>query len=161
MPAMVSGSRDDGPPDDLITRYHDDGYVVVRGVVDGALAAHAGRHADWLLERHPGVRGEELGHRFSADDPCWSSIVSDTRLVDLAARFVGPDVALFASHYISKPAHDGRPVLWHQDAACWPLDPMQVVTPWLAVDPSTVDDAAISSASSATRASSTSTKPPP
>ena len=43
----------------------------------------------------------------------------------------GPDIALFASHYISEP---GQPVLWHQDGAYWPLEPMNVVTLWLAVD---------------------------
>ena len=58
----------------------------------------------------------------------------------MAGRFVGPDVALFASHYISKPPGDGRPVLWHQDAGYWPLEPMEVVTIWLAIDPSTPEN---------------------
>jgi ectoine hydroxylase-related dioxygenase (phytanoyl-CoA dioxygenase family) len=47
---------------------------------------------------------------------------------------------LFASHYIVKPPGDGQPVLWHQDAAYWPLDPMEVVTVWLAVDASTPEN---------------------
>ena len=128
------------PPDPVLMRYRQDGFVVVRGVVDEAFVAHAGRHVDWLLRRHPEVRGEALGHTMLPDDPCWLRLVSDRRLVDLAARFLGPDIALFASHYISKPPYDGRPVLWHQDAGYWPLDPMHVVTLWLAVDRSTPDN---------------------
>lgn len=60
--------------------------------------------------------------------------MSDPRLLDIAERFIGPDIALFASHYISKPAGDGQPVLWHQDGSYWPLEPMEVVSLWLAVD---------------------------
>ena len=66
--------------------------------------------------------------------------MSDERLIDLASVFVGPDVALFASHYISKPPFSGQPVLWHQDGAYWPLEPMQVVTLWLSVDESTPEN---------------------
>ena len=125
--------------DPLVASYARDGYVVARAVVDRELVAHASRHVDWLQARHPGRRGEDLGHDLVPDDPCWLAIVGDRRLVDLAARFVGPDVALFASHYISKPP-GGRPVLWHQDAGYWPLEPMAVVSLWLAIDPSTPDN---------------------
>lgn len=77
------------------------------------------------------------------DDPFWVRLISDDRLVDIAQQFVGPDIALFASHYISKPPYSGQPVLWHQDAAFWPLDPMEVVTLWLAVDHSTPENGCV------------------
>ena len=64
-------------------------------------------------------------------------LISDSRLLDVAETFIGPNIALFASHYISKPPTDGRPVLWHQDGSYWPLAPMEVTTLWLAVDDST------------------------
>jgi phytanoyl-CoA hydroxylase len=60
--------------------------------------------------------------------------------VDIAAEFVGPDVALFATHYICKPPRDGQAVLWHQDGSYWPLEPMEVVTLWLAVTDSTPEN---------------------
>jgi hypothetical protein len=44
-------------------------------------------------------------------------LVSDDRLLNLAEIFVGKDIALFASHYVSKPPFSGLPVLWHQDRA--------------------------------------------
>jgi ectoine hydroxylase-related dioxygenase (phytanoyl-CoA dioxygenase family) len=122
----------------LQDRYEKEGYVVVRDALDGDLVAAAARHVDWLLAQHGERRGEDLGHDLVADDPFWLRLVADPDLLDLASLFVGPDVALFASHYICKPAGDGRAVLWHQDAGYWPLEPMRVVTLWLAVDPSTV-----------------------
>ena len=72
-----------------------------------------------------------------------SGLISDDRLVDIAQLFVGPNIALFASHYISKPPFTGRPVLWHQDSAFWPLEPMEVVTLWLAIDHSTSENGCV------------------
>ena len=70
-------------------------------------------------------------------DPFWVRLVRDQRLLDIAKLFIGPDIALFASHYIAKPPGDGQAVLWHQDAHYWPLELMEVITIWLALDDST------------------------
>jgi Phytanoyl-CoA dioxygenase (PhyH) len=116
--------------------YERDGYAIFRQVIDAALIKEVHGHVEWLQARHPDVRPEQLGHVYLRDDPFWLRLVSDPRLLRIAERFVGPDLALFASHYISKPPYTGQPVLWHQDAAFWPLEPMRVVTLWLAVDAS-------------------------
>lgn len=62
----------------------------------------------------------------------------DERVLDLVEPIIGPDIALFSSHFICKPAAVGKRVPWHEDSAYWKgrLDPMEVVTIWLAVDPS-------------------------
>lgn len=120
----------------IVEEYEREGYVIVRDVLDAELVAEASRHVGWLQERHPELRGEQLGSTLVQGDPFWVRLVGDDRLLDVAERFVGPNIALFASHYISKPPHDGQPVLWHQDGSYWPLEPMEVVTLWLAVDDS-------------------------
>lgn len=116
------------------------GYCVVRQVLDPELIRIAGEHVEWLIQRNPEVRPESLHHHLMWDDPFWIRLVSDPRLLDLVEQFLGPDLALFASHYICKPGGDGLPVLWHQDASYWPLEPMDVVTCWLAVDDSTTEN---------------------
>jgi phytanoyl-CoA hydroxylase len=123
--------------DRILARYERDGFVVVPEVLDAATVRAAGAHVDWLQARHPDRAGEDFGHDLIADDRYWIDLVSDDRLLDLAQLFIGADIALFASHYITKPPRSGRPVLWHQDAGYWPLDPMRVVTLWLAIDHST------------------------
>jgi phytanoyl-CoA hydroxylase len=117
-------------------QYDRDGYAIFRNVVDPGLIGEASRHIDWLLEKNPGLRPEQLGHTLVPDDPFWVRLISDERLLDIAEQFVGPRIALFASHYISKPPYDGQAVLWHQDGSYWPLEPMEVVTLWLAIDDS-------------------------
>lgn len=124
----------------LKSQYVVDGYAVARGVLDAALMEEARSHIAWLLEQHPGTRPEQLHTNLVREDPFWVRLISDPRLLDVAQQFVGPDIALFASHYIAKPPRDGQPVLWHQDGSYWPLEPMEVVTLWLAVDDSTPDN---------------------
>ena len=113
-----------------------DGFAVYRQVIDADLVAEASGHVDWLQARHPELRPEQLHHHLMTHDPFWVRLIADDRLLDVAAEYVGSDIALFASHYISKPPGDGQPVLWHQDGSYWPLEPMEVVTLWLAVDAS-------------------------
>lgn len=138
---MVSNNGASTP--ESINQYEHDGYVIYRGVIDEELVSEAGGHVAWLQERHPDLRPEQLGHWLVAADPFWVRLVSDPRLLDIAEAFIGPDIALFASHYICKPPFSGQPVLWHQDAAYWPLEPMEVVTFWLAIDASTPENGCV------------------
>jgi ectoine hydroxylase-related dioxygenase (phytanoyl-CoA dioxygenase family) len=125
---------------DAIAHYEREGYVVFRDVIDRDLVAEVDSHVAWLQRRHPDVRPENLGTNLVKGDPFWVRLVGDDRLLDIAEQFVGPNIALFASHYISKPPHHGQPVLWHQDGSYWPLEPMEVVTLWLAVDDATPEN---------------------
>ena len=120
--------------------YERKGYVIFRSVIDHDLVNECSDHVAWLQAKHPDVRPEDLGHRFVTNDPFWIRLVGDDKLLDIAEQFIGPNIALFASHYISKPPGDGKPVLWHQDGSYWPLEPMDVVTLWLAVDDSTPEN---------------------
>lgn len=124
----------------LREQYDRDGFLVFPEVLDPELVRHASDHVEWLQRRNPDVRPEALHHHLMWDDPFWIRLISDPRLLDLVEGIIGPNIALFASHYICKPGGDGLPVLWHQDGSYWPLDPMEVVTVWLAVDDSTVEN---------------------
>lgn len=115
------------------SRYDEEGFVIVRNVLDADLMAEARDHVNWLLEKNPGTRPEQLHAHLAVSDPFWIRLVSDPRLLDVAEQFIGPNIALFATHYICKAPYTGAAVLWHQDGSYWPLDPMEVVTLWLAV----------------------------
>lgn len=125
---------------DTMERYERDGYAVFEDVLDAGLIAQVSDHVEWLQKKHPDIRPEKLDWFLVADDPFWVRLIADERLLDIAEKFIGPNIALFASHYFSKPPHDGLPVLWHQDGSYWPLDPCEVVTLWLAVDDSTPEN---------------------
>lgn len=116
--------------------YQRDGYFIFRNVLDPDLIERVDGHIDWLLSRHPGRRPDQLGHDLARKDPFWHRLVSDRRLLDLAEVLLGPDLALYATHYICKEPYTGREVRWHQDGAFWPIEPMEVLTLWLAITPS-------------------------
>ncbi len=127
-------------PLNLRSQYERDGYVIVRNVVDAELVREVREHVDWLRAKNPNLRAEQLGHTLMTDDPFWVRLISDDRLLDVVEQFIGPNIALFASHYIAKPPFDGQPVLWHQDGSFWPLEPMEVSTLWLAADDTTPEN---------------------
>jgi ectoine hydroxylase-related dioxygenase (phytanoyl-CoA dioxygenase family) len=126
--------------DPNVQQFNEEGYTIFRNVLDEDLVKEARKHIDWLLEHNPGIRPEQLHHTLMTDDPFWVRLVSDERLLDIAEAFIGPNIALFASHYIAKRPRDGQAVLWHQDGSYWPLEPMEVVTLWLAIDRSDTDN---------------------
>ncbi len=63
----------------------------------------------------------------------------DPDMLAMVEPVLGPDLALFSTHFICKPRGNGKRVPWHEDSAYWKgmLTPMEVCTVWLAIDPST------------------------
>jgi len=120
--------------------YERDGYAIARNVLDEQLVGEAQSHVQWLIKKHPELRPEQFHNDLVKDDPFWVRLVRDSRLLDVAESFIGPNMALFASHYICKPPRTGQQVLWHQDGSYWPLDPMEVVSLWLAASDSTAEN---------------------
>lgn len=118
----------------VVQAYDRDGYVLVPNVVDSDWVERARAHIARLMREHPEVRPEHFHSSLAKRDPTWLELASDERLLDVAECFIGPNIALFGTHYICKPPGDGQPVLWHQDGSYWPLEPMDVVTIWVAID---------------------------
>lgn len=120
--------------------YEREGVVIVRNVTDADLAREGLAHIQWLLKKNPDLRPEQLHNNLMTNDAFWVRLIGDDRLLDIAEQFIGPDIALFASHYIAKQPLDGQAVLWHQDGSYWPLEPMEVTTLWLCLDESTAEN---------------------
>lgn len=123
--------------------YERDGYTVFRNVIDAELIEEAQAHVAWLGKRYPNLRPEHYHHPLVRDDAFWVRLIADSRLLDIAELFVGPDISCFTSHYVCKPPLDGHAVLWHQDGAYWDLRPMRAVTLWLAIDHSGPDNGCV------------------
>ena len=70
------------------------------------------------------------------EHPYLFKYLTHPRVLKVIERFIGPDIVLWSSHFISKRENDGMEVPWHQDGVYWgeSLDPMHVITMWLAVD---------------------------
>lgn len=123
-----------------VEQYQNEGYTICRQVLDGGtLAAMTAYLNEFIADMSKIMRPEHL------DKPhVWNKRILDfcltPSLLDHVEAFIGPDIALFSSHIISKAKGDGLAVPWHQDAIYWDLEPMNVITLWLAIDPSTVEN---------------------
>lgn len=111
-----------------------DGWAVARQVIDGSTVAGLLGHLDRLVAEHPAAAASGLLAGVVVDDPAWLAAVSDPRLLDLVEALLGPGVVLFSSCWVVKPSRTGRPAAWHQDGGTWPLDPLDAVTLWVALD---------------------------
>ena len=90
------------------------------------------------------VRPEAMDVPHFTDLKLFDWLLSD-EVLDLVEPVIGPEIALFSSHFICKPKGNGKRVPWHEDSFYWRqmIAPMEVVTVWLAIDPSTRENGAM------------------
>jgi hypothetical protein len=126
-----------------VAAFESEGYLLFQRPVlrrpkfEGLQAHFEAMLAAWLTDsRMRSPEHMDVPHFFSPQLFEW---IFDDDVLDLVEPILGPDIALFSSHFICKPAAVGKRVPWHEDSAYWRgrLDPMRVVTVWLAIDPST------------------------
>jgi hypothetical protein len=54
----------------------------------------------------------------------------------------GPDLLLWRAHFWNKGPGSSE-IPWHQDFAYWPLEPAVIISAWIAIDESTVENACV------------------
>jgi hypothetical protein len=131
---------------DEIARYRRDGWVaparpVFKPERFKALIDYFDRA---LAALPPGERPENMDVPHFAD-PALFAWLFDDDVLDLVEPLLGPDLALFSSHFICKPPGDGKRVPWHEDSAYWNgmMTPMEAVTVWVAIDRSDASNGAM------------------
>ncbi len=123
-----------------VERYRREGYLIHdRAVLSEGKFAGLRGHFEEKLGRLPGdVRPENMDVPHFTDVKLFEWLFAD-EVLDLVEPIVGPDIVLFSSHFICKPRGNGKRVPWHEDSYYWSgmMEPMEVCTVWLAIDPST------------------------
>src|SRR5262245_31036144 len=131
---------------DEVARFRENGYLIYgHDVLAPAKFQSLKAHFEELLADLPeGVRPEEMDVPHFTD-PALFEWLFDDDVLDLVEPIIGPDIALFSSHFLCKPAGHGKRVPWHEDSYYWRhmLDPVDVVTIWLAIDPSNKENGAM------------------
>lgn len=124
-----------------IQQYRREGYTICRQLLEGSDLDRMTRRIEQYMERRTaeGMRPEHLD-KPHLQDPGFVELCSMPAILDAVEKFIGPDIVLFSCHIICKAKGDGLEVPWHQDGIYWPLEPMEVVTLWLAIDDSTVEN---------------------
>jgi hypothetical protein len=126
-----------------IKAYNTEGYVILREPVFSPqkFARLKSSFEDILADLPEGFSPELMDVPHYTFPQLYEWLFSD-EIMALVQPFLGEDIALFSSHFISKPGFTGKRVPWHEDSSYWRgwLEPMEVVTVWLAIDPSTCEN---------------------
>ena len=64
-------------------------------------------------------------------------------ILDAVESILGPDIMVWGSSLFVKEARDPAYVAWHQDSYYWGLEPDDVVSAWIALYPSTLENGAM------------------
>jgi len=121
-------------------KYREDGYILFKQPVFPAtkFAALKTHFEHKLAAWDESIDGtpEHMDVPHFRDPKLFEWLLAD-EVLDIVESLIGPDIALWSSHFICKPPGRGKRVPWHEDSAYWGtvLDPMEVVTVWLAIDP--------------------------
>jgi ectoine hydroxylase-related dioxygenase (phytanoyl-CoA dioxygenase family) len=119
------------------TRYRRDGYLFPLQVLPPAEAAALAAEVGDLAER--GVEG----HRYPWHQktylllPSLDALLRDERLTDAAADVLGEDLLALSADVFVKPPRSTQRITWHQDVNYWQLEPLDVLTAWVALTPAT------------------------
>jgi hypothetical protein len=125
---------------DNTQQYEREGYTICRQVLVPARLREMTVYIDAFIAEMSQVMRPEHLDKPHVWDGRFLDFCSTPALLDHVEELIGPDIVLFSSHIISKAKGDGLAVPWHQDAIYWSLEPMQVVTLWLAIDESRVEN---------------------
>ena len=128
--------------DEQVAFYRENGYLTFGRIFTAPELAELRDYVDAMIADLPeGKRPEQMDVPHF-EHPFLFKYLTHPRVLQVIERFIGPDIVLWSSHFISKRASDGMEVPWHQDGVYWgkSLEPMNVITMWLAVDESTVEN---------------------
>jgi len=124
-----------------VKQYEQEGYTICKHLLDPTDVDRMAGHIDrYIAEQTAKGRRPEHLDKPHVEDSKFLEFCSHPAILNTVEPFIGPNIVLFSSHIICKAKGDGLAVPWHQDANYWPLEPMNVITLWLAIDDSTVEN---------------------
>ncbi|MCC2685287.1 MAG: phytanoyl-CoA dioxygenase [Paenibacillaceae bacterium] len=95
-----------------------------------------------IFEEHLARKGSKLSDELDTphfhDERLLEFLLAD-EVLDVVEPIIGPNIALWSSHFICKDPYVGRATPWHEDSAYWRrrVDHFNyIITVWLALDPS-------------------------
>lgn len=121
-----------------LRHYHDLGYVIPNYRLPETVT-HALRSAcDRLIAADPGTRPEHLMNphlvRWPDGTNPFMEIAAHGEILDRVEQLIGPDLVLWITRILCKPAGDGQEVPWHQDGQYWPIRPLGTCSVWIALE---------------------------
>lgn len=126
--------------EDQVAGFHRDGYLFPLPVLSGTEAA--GYYTEFqLIESQCGGKiSGEVRYKPHILLPFLNSLIRNSNILDAVEDIIGPNILCWASSFFNKDARDPSYVSWHQDSTYWGLSEPDVVTAWVALTPSKIEN---------------------
>jgi ectoine hydroxylase-related dioxygenase (phytanoyl-CoA dioxygenase family) len=135
----------------------EDGYVILEGLfsedeirpisdeVDKVIAGKAEYLPEKDLVYEPNSNPPRLRNAFHLHlySELFMNVAKTPRLVSVLKEMLGSPMRLYGSHLFAKPAKVGTVVPPHQDMPYWPFDPAELISAWIALDDSTIENGCV------------------
>jgi phytanoyl-CoA hydroxylase len=76
-------------------------------------------------------------------NPFFMGITRHPKVVSVVERILGTPLRLYNTQLFAKPAEVGTVVPLHQDAPYWPFEPHELLSCWIALDDSTIENGCV------------------
>jgi len=129
-----------------LSHYRERGYVIPRYRLPADLLQRLREGVDRLLATYTDVAQEDLANPHmlpptqGPDVNPFMAAARQPQVLDMVEQVLGPDVILWITRILCKPAVKGREVPWHQDGEYWPMRPLATCSVWIAIDPVSVSN---------------------
>ena len=144
--------------------FNANGYLIVKNIltpdelrelrarVDGALAGSQPQFGDFDVQWEPGMeqrtdlpRAQRIRvffHLCHRDEWFWR-YATQPKIVRIIEALLGPSPRIYTDQLFVKGAYNGSAVPYHQDAAYWPVIPMNMISCWMAIDDATLENGCV------------------
>jgi ectoine hydroxylase-related dioxygenase (phytanoyl-CoA dioxygenase family) len=132
-----------------LAHYHEHGYVIPNFRLPPALLAPLREGVDRVLASYTDVPPEDLANAHmlpavvdgaNGADNAFMRAARYEPILDMIEQVLGPDLVLWITRILCKPASTGREVPWHQDGEYWPMRPLATCSVWVAIDAATPEN---------------------
>jgi len=111
------GMKEISVSDEDLALYKEGGFIQFPSILTKGELRIIKKHIAHKIENLPPEVRPEYMDMCHCDDPFMMGLCLNDRILDVGESFIGSNIALFASHLISKRKGDGLKVPWHQDYA--------------------------------------------
>jgi hypothetical protein len=123
-----------------VRSFREDGYLAPVPILSPTEVAAAGIHLDALMRATGELADPAARYKPHLYAKWVSDLIRDPRVLDAVEDLIGPNLLVWRSIFFYKKGRSTGFVDWHQDSVYWRLDSEDVVTAWIALTESTVEN---------------------
>ena len=126
--------------EDQVSSFHRDGYLFPLPALTSSAAATCYANFQDVEKQCGGQLTGSVRYKPHILFPWLNNLIRTPSILDAVEDLIGPNILCWATSFFNKDGHDPSYVSWHQDSTYWGLSAPDVVTAWVAITPSKIEN---------------------